>query len=170
MKTNKFLLILMIGLSIITTSCTSDEGGSSAGANLTYKIDGVAISCKDGEATMNSGLFSITAHDQTQPLMTGISIGLRVEDLKVGTFKIAHNAFSGVDRANAYYLDNSSSGGEFETYDEQLTTDDEVVVTAYDAVGKTISGTFKFTVTEDEEDGGTHKVITDGVFTNIKWE
>ncbi|PWA05381.1 hypothetical protein DB895_07235 [Flavobacterium psychrotolerans] len=155
----------------MVTSCSKDEATPAvtpaATTNLSYKIDGVAISCKDGKATETSGLFSISAHDATQPTMTGIIISLQVAGLKVGTFKVAKNAFTDPGYSNAYYLDNFITDGEFKTNNDRLVTADEVVITKYDNVAKTISGTFKFTAIGKV--ASTQKVFTEGVFTDIKW-
>jgi hypothetical protein len=61
----------------------------------------------------------------------------------------------------------SGSQKDFGTKDPVPTTD-VVTITKYDATAKKISGTFNFTVTDDDN-ANDKKVFTNGTFTDITW-
>ncbi|MBI2258229.1 MAG: hypothetical protein HYU67_04950 [Flavobacteriia bacterium] len=132
--------------------------------NLTYMVDGVTINCTDGKGTAD-GWFTIDGKDVNNPTTRYFRIILPLYDsIKVTTYYLAEHPE--YPKATAYYLDYMLTGeNEFESKDGSPTTD-KITITKFDKTAKKISGTFNFSL---EDDNGAKKVFTNGTFTDLTW-
>ncbi|OFX74748.1 MAG: hypothetical protein A2X12_03285 [Bacteroidetes bacterium GWE2_29_8] len=169
LKTTALMIILA---TIVFVGCKKDEETTTPETvtptvtdNFKAKIDGVDYTTTTGKATLYSGVLMVQGNNANNT--KSMIIYMVYDSIAVNkTFPIGENN-TGIN-AKGYYKDsNIEPSTEFESTNDGLTTD-KITITKFDAAGKTISGTFNFTAV-DQDDPNVKKVITTGVFTDLKW-
>lgn len=168
-KSTRLLMCLLMAFSILSCQKEVSEetlnGGSSGGVNgvLKMKIDGVQwVADQVATASIMAGYINITGVSKDKKYFT-----ITLLDDEAKTYTLNPVVAEGVGALSDSAEFNNNSYATVQGDDPSL-AGGTVTVTRIDEANKTISGTFQFKLFREED--SAQKVITEGVFENLKYE
>jgi len=131
----KFLLVIVaISVAFFTTSCEKDSNG-----NPVYKMN-ATIDGKQWSAISSAGILTNGSITITGVSLTGESVIINVQDVKVGTYTLSILPPS--KQCGASYIASAIPT----TANTFISTMGKVTLTKIDETNKLVSGTFNFTL------------------------